>query len=70
MLEEMLHICEEKGLRKPSCYQGEYNVITRGMETELMPLLRAHGLIYNAFRYVVSSYTLRFRPTRYSHENL
>lgn len=50
MLENMLHLCEEKGLQKPSCYQGEYNVVTRGMETKLLPILRAHGMSYNAFR--------------------
>lgn len=55
MLEKMLSICEEKGLQKPSCYQGEYNVVTRGMETKLLPILRAHGMTYNAFRCVVSS---------------
>ncbi|KAL8783870.1 MAG: hypothetical protein Q9195_009262 [Heterodermia aff. obscurata] len=49
MLEQMLRICEERGLRKPSCFQGEYNVITRGMETRLMPILSAHGMRYNAF---------------------
>lgn len=62
MLEQMLGICEEKGLRKPSCYQGDYNLITRGMETSLIPLLRAHGMTYNAFRCVVSLSTARFHP--------
>ena len=51
MLLQMLRICDEKGLQKPSCYQGDYNLITRGMETKLLPILRAHGIAYNAFRY-------------------
>ncbi|KAF2686556.1 aflatoxin B1 aldehyde reductase-like protein [Lentithecium fluviatile CBS 122367] len=50
MLEEMLRICEEKGLQKPSCYQGDYNLITRGMETKLLPILRAHGIAFIGFR--------------------
>lgn len=50
MLEEMLQICEEKGWQKPSCYQGDYSMITRGMETRLLPVLRAHGVAFNAFR--------------------
>ncbi|CAF9916905.1 MAG: hypothetical protein ALECFALPRED_010906 [Alectoria fallacina] len=50
MLEQMLRLCEEKGLQKPSCYQGDYNLVTRGMETKLLPILRAHGMTYNAFR--------------------
>ncbi|KAL8950583.1 MAG: hypothetical protein Q9222_003392 [Ikaeria aurantiellina] len=49
-LEMMLSICEEKGYRKPSCYQGDYNLITRGMETRLLPILRAHSMSFNAFR--------------------
>ena len=52
MLEKMLLLCEEEGLRKPACYQGDYNLITRGMETKLLPLLRSHGMTYNAFRCV------------------
>lgn len=50
VLEKMLNLCEEKGLQKPSCYQGEYNLVTRAMETKLLPTLRAHGVTYNAFR--------------------
>ncbi|KAL8848223.1 MAG: hypothetical protein Q9221_006741 [Calogaya cf. arnoldii] len=50
MLERMLKVCEEKGLRKPSCYQGDPNLVTRGMETRLLPILRAHNITYNAFR--------------------
>jgi len=53
MLEKMLRLCEEQGLQKPSCYQGDYNLVTRGMETRLLPILRAHGMTYNAFRYVI-----------------
>ncbi|KAL8660691.1 MAG: hypothetical protein Q9202_006305 [Teloschistes flavicans] len=49
-LEEILRICETTGLQKPTCYQGDYNLITRGMETRLLPLLRRHGMTFNAFR--------------------
>ena len=48
----MLHLCEEKSLQKPSCYQGDYNLVTRGMEAKLLPILRAHGMTFNAFRWV------------------
>ncbi|KAL1979198.1 hypothetical protein VTN96DRAFT_6520 [Rasamsonia emersonii] len=50
MLEKMLHLCEQHGWQKPSCYQGDYNLVTRGMETKLLPILRAHGMSFNAFR--------------------
>lgn len=54
VLEKILNICEVRGYQKPSCYQGEYNLATRGMETKLLPLLHKHGMTFNAFRYVVS----------------
>ena len=53
MLEDIFRICDEKGLQKPSCYQGEYNLGTRGMESKLLPLLRAQNVAHNAFRYVI-----------------
>ena len=56
MLENMLQICDEEGLQKPSCYQGDYNVITRGMETQLLPILRKHNMVFNAFRPLASGF--------------
>ncbi|KAI1121748.1 putative oxidoreductase [Nemania abortiva] len=49
MLEEMLELCEKKGWPKPSYYQGTYNVISRGMETKLWPILQAHNIKFVAF---------------------
>ncbi|KAI1392062.1 putative oxidoreductase [Hypoxylon trugodes] len=49
-LEKILALCSEHGLRKPVCYQGEYSLISRGAETKLFPLLRAHGIRFNSFR--------------------
>lgn len=49
-LKELLEICDMEGYIKPSKYQGEYNVLTRGMEENLLPILRAHKLQYNAHR--------------------
>ena len=51
-LQEILKLCEKNGWRKPTCYQGSYNILTRGMEAELLPLLRANGMSFNAFQYV------------------
>ncbi|KAF2246251.1 putative oxidoreductase [Trematosphaeria pertusa] len=50
MLEKILQLCEQNGWQKPSCYQGPYNVITRGMKTKLLPILRAHGMAFNSFQ--------------------
>ena len=56
MLENILRLCEEKGLQKPSCYQGDYNLITRGMETKLLPILRSHDMTFNAFRSLAAGF--------------
>ncbi|KAK5988332.1 Aldo-keto reductase [Cladobotryum mycophilum] len=56
LLEEVLKICEQKGLRKPCCYQGQYSILTRAMGTKLLPLLRAHGIAYYGFRVVEAGF--------------
>ena len=56
MLERILRVCEGKNLQKPSCYQGDYNLITKGMETELLPLLRSNGMTFNAFRTLAAGF--------------
>ncbi|KAI0973759.1 putative oxidoreductase [Xylaria arbuscula] len=49
VLEEILQLCEENGWPKPSWYQGTYNVISRGMETKLWPILEKHNIRFVAF---------------------
>ncbi|CAM9937652.1 unnamed protein product, partial [Chrysoparadoxa australica] len=43
------HLCRENGFVKPSCYQGMYNMVTRAVEAELLPALRAVGMRFNAY---------------------
>ncbi|KAG7007769.1 hypothetical protein G7Y79_00008g024070 [Physcia stellaris] len=70
MLEQMLRLCEENGLKKPSCYQGDYNLITRGMETKILPILRAHGIAYNAFRLLTGKFVNNEHAgTRFADDN-
>lgn len=49
LLEKILALCDENGWAKPSWYQGVYNAVTRGPETQLLPLLRAHGIHFVAY---------------------
>ncbi|TRX94063.1 hypothetical protein FHL15_005141 [Xylaria flabelliformis] len=56
MLENMLRLCEQNGWSKPSYYQGTYNVISRGMETKLLPILRAHNVKFVAFWAVAAGF--------------
>jgi aryl-alcohol dehydrogenase-like predicted oxidoreductase len=47
---DMLHICDKRSYVAPVITQNVYNLITRGLETELAPFLRAHGIgmaVYN-----------------------
>ncbi|KAI1287516.1 putative oxidoreductase [Xylaria venustula] len=56
VLEEILHLCEENGWPKPSWYQGTYNVISRGMETKLWPILEKHNIKFVAFWALASGF--------------
>ncbi|KAI1367953.1 putative oxidoreductase [Xylaria arbuscula] len=56
MLKQMLQLCETNGWEKPSCYQGPYNLVTRGMEKELLPLLRANDIAFNAFQSLAAGF--------------
>jgi aflatoxin B1 aldehyde reductase len=47
---KMVEICEAMGYVKPSVYQGHYNPLVRGGETELFPLLRKHNISFYAYR--------------------
>lgn len=45
-MQSLLTICDDKGLKKPKYYQGVYNLLARSMETNLLPLLRDHGIAF------------------------
>ncbi len=46
---QIWHICEKKGWVKPTVYQGMYNGITRDIERELIPALRAYDIRFYAY---------------------
>jgi aflatoxin B1 aldehyde reductase len=48
-VKEIVEICERNDLVKPSVYQGQYNPICRGAETELLALLRQHNISFYAY---------------------
>ncbi|KAI1406943.1 Aldo/keto reductase [Hypoxylon sp. FL1857] len=49
MLQSFMDICERKGYVKPAVYQGQYNLICRGPEKDLIPFLRKHNMTFNAY---------------------
>jgi aflatoxin B1 aldehyde reductase len=46
---EVWHLCERHGWPRPTVYQGLYNGLSRGIETELLPALRRHGMRFYAY---------------------
>lgn len=47
---EICMTCKYNGWVRPSVYQGMYNVLTRGIEAELIPVCQRHGIsivVYN-----------------------
>jgi len=65
LLTEFLRVCDEKGFVKPTVYQGDYNLITRGMEKSLLPLLKKHGISFYGFRPLAASF-LSGKGSRFS----
>lgn len=46
---EAIHICKQNGWQPPSVYQGLYNNLSRGVESELLPALDHYGIRFNAY---------------------
>lgn len=55
-LERIIELCEQKGWTKPMWYQGTYNMLTRGAETRVLPILRAHGMSFLASHALASGF--------------
>lgn len=48
MVREWIRVASEKNYVMPSVYQGQYNILCRGYEDELFPLLREQGMVFAA----------------------
>lgn len=46
---DIWHICKQNGWIAPTVYQGMYNAITRDVERELFPAIRAFGIRFYAY---------------------
>lgn len=55
-LQKIIDLCEQKRWVKPTWYQGTYNLLTRGMESRVLPILRAHGMSFLASHALASGY--------------
>lgn len=48
-VEEVIKVCQEKGLVLPSVFQGSYSAVARLAEDKLLPILREHGISFYAY---------------------
>jgi aflatoxin B1 aldehyde reductase len=48
-VQSIVDICDERGLLRPTVYQGQYNPLVRGGEKELFPVLRRAGMAFYAY---------------------
>ncbi|KAJ5091236.1 hypothetical protein NUU61_006106 [Penicillium alfredii] len=63
MVAAFLAVCEDKNYLKPCVYQGLYNLLSRETEGTLFPLLRQHGIAFNAYSPLAGGF-LTGRATR------
>jgi len=49
MVDDLVKTCKENNFIPPQVYQGQYNPVSRMVETELIPVLRANKIAFNAF---------------------
>ncbi|KAI9849521.1 MAG: hypothetical protein M1837_004141 [Sclerophora amabilis] len=48
-VEKFVQICETRGFVKPTVFQGQYNPLYRRPEQSILPILRKHGISFNAY---------------------
>ena len=58
MVQEWLEIADKEGYVKPKMYEGQYNLLCRSYEEELFPVLRKHGMSFNAFSPLAGGFLL------------
>jgi len=55
-VEQFVKIAKEKGFVAPTVYQGLYNLLVRGGEDKLFPVLRKHGIRFFAYSPLAGSF--------------
>ncbi|KAL6235500.1 hypothetical protein BDW75DRAFT_209237 [Aspergillus navahoensis] len=48
-VEALVHVAKENNMIAPTVYEGQYSALARRAETDLLPVLRKHGIEFRAF---------------------
>ncbi|KAH6661421.1 aldehyde reductase [Truncatella angustata] len=62
-IEEVVRITKERGWVRPSVYQGNYSAIARRTETEILPVLRKHRIIFYAYSPIAGGFLAKTKET-------
>lgn len=62
-VEEMVRVAKENGFVVPSVYQGNYSAVARRTETEVMPVLRKHGIAFYAYSPIAGGFLAKSKAS-------
>ncbi|OAP64030.1 hypothetical protein AYL99_00002 [Fonsecaea erecta] len=60
-VKDAILIAKDKNYVVPTVYQGNYNVVSRRIETELFPVLREHGMSFYAYSPIAAGFLTKTR---------
>ncbi|KAJ5749052.1 alcohol dehydrogenase [Penicillium nucicola] len=58
---EVLHVAKENDFILPKVYQGNYNTVSRYIETDIFPVLRQHGMSFFAYSPIAGGFLTKTR---------
>ncbi|KAK9415681.1 putative Aldehyde reductase [Seiridium unicorne] len=62
-IEEIVRITKERNWVRPSVYQGNYSAVARRPDTELLPILRKHGIAFYAYSPIAGGFLAKTKDT-------
>ncbi|KAK6076686.1 aldehyde reductase [Seiridium cupressi] len=61
--QSIVRITEERNWVRPSVYQGNYSAVARRPDTELLPILRKHGIAFYAYSPIAGGFLAKTKDT-------
>ncbi|KAK9780243.1 putative Aldehyde reductase [Seiridium cardinale] len=62
-IEDIVRITKERNWVRPSVYQGNYSAVARRPDTELLPILRKHGIAFYAYSPIAGGFLAKTKDT-------